>query len=105
MSPLVLQPHTKNVPNSTQKIGTRAQSRSVISGDNKSEARPAPLTGAGVCCALHGAAARLRQNWRKLVAESGGDGFATLLTRYLSPRHRDAKPSELMEMRIGPGLR
>ena len=32
---------------------------------------------------------RAAQNWRKLVAESGGDAFATLLTRYLSPRHRD----------------
>src|SRR5262252_762175 len=32
---------------------------------------------------------RSAQNWRKLVAESGGDAFATLLTRYLSPRHRD----------------
>ena len=29
------------------------------------------------------------QNWRKVVAESGGDAFSTLLTRYLSPRHRD----------------
>src|SRR5215470_7538442 len=32
---------------------------------------------------------RAAQNWRKVVAESGGDAFATLLTRYLSPRHRD----------------
>ena len=48
---------------------------------------------------------RAAQNWKKVVAESGSDAFATLLTRYLSPRHRDAKPSELMEMRIGPGLR
>ncbi|HET8919027.1 MAG TPA: TetR/AcrR family transcriptional regulator [Xanthobacteraceae bacterium] len=32
---------------------------------------------------------RTEQNWRKVVAESGGDAFPTLLTRYLSPRHRD----------------
>ena len=32
---------------------------------------------------------RAAQNWRKVVAESGGDAFSTLLTRYLSPRHRD----------------
>ena len=32
---------------------------------------------------------RQAQNWRKVVAESGGDAFSTLLTRYLSPRHRD----------------
>ena len=32
---------------------------------------------------------RTEQNWRKAVAESGGDAFSTLLTRYLSPRHRD----------------
>ena len=30
--PLVLQPQTKNVPNSTQKIGTRAASFSTLSG-------------------------------------------------------------------------
>jgi TetR/AcrR family transcriptional regulator, transcriptional repressor for nem operon len=29
------------------------------------------------------------QSWRKVVAESGGQAFAALLTRYLSPRHRD----------------
>src|SRR5215831_9140722 len=34
---------------------------------------------------MHSAA----QNWKKVVAESGSDAFATLLTRYLSPRHRD----------------
>ena len=32
---------------------------------------------------------RAAQNWKKVVAESGSDAFATLLTRYLSPRHRD----------------
>jgi TetR/AcrR family transcriptional repressor of nem operon len=32
---------------------------------------------------------RTAQNWRKVVAESGDDTFATLLARYLSPRHRD----------------
>jgi TetR/AcrR family transcriptional regulator, transcriptional repressor for nem operon len=32
---------------------------------------------------------RAAQNWRKVVAESGGDAFSTLLTHYLSPRHRD----------------
>ena len=33
---------------------------------------------------------RAAQNWRKVVvAKSGGDAFSTLLTRYLSPRHRD----------------
>src|SRR5262249_3302232 len=32
---------------------------------------------------------RAAQNWKKVVAESGDDAFATLLTRYLSPRHRD----------------
>ena len=29
------------------------------------------------------------QSWRKVVAESGDQAFAALLTRYLSPRHRD----------------
>ena len=32
---------------------------------------------------------RAAQNWKKVVAESGSDAFATLLTRYLSPRPRD----------------
>ena len=32
---------------------------------------------------------RAAQNWKKVVTESGSDAFATLLTRYLSPRHRD----------------
>jgi TetR/AcrR family transcriptional repressor of nem operon len=32
---------------------------------------------------------RAAQNWKKVVAECGSDAFATLLTRYLSPRHRD----------------
>jgi TetR/AcrR family transcriptional regulator, transcriptional repressor for nem operon len=32
---------------------------------------------------------RTERNWRKAVAEAGGDAFSTLLTRYLSPRHRD----------------
>jgi TetR/AcrR family transcriptional repressor of nem operon len=32
---------------------------------------------------------RAAQNWKKVVVESGSDAFATLLTRYLSPRHRD----------------
>jgi len=32
---------------------------------------------------------RSAQNWRKVVAESGDQAFAALLTRYLSPRHRD----------------
>lgn len=32
---------------------------------------------------------RAAQNWKKVVAESGSAAFATLLTRYLSPRHRD----------------
>ena len=32
---------------------------------------------------------RAAQNWRKVVAESASDAFATLLTRYLSPRHRN----------------
>jgi TetR/AcrR family transcriptional repressor of nem operon len=32
---------------------------------------------------------RAAQNWKKVVAESGSDAFASLLTRYLSPRHRD----------------
>jgi TetR/AcrR family transcriptional repressor of nem operon len=32
---------------------------------------------------------RAAQNWKKVIAESGSDPFATLLTRYLSPRHRD----------------
>jgi TetR/AcrR family transcriptional regulator, transcriptional repressor for nem operon len=32
---------------------------------------------------------RAAQNWRTVVAESGGEAFSTLLTRYLSRRHRD----------------
>jgi TetR/AcrR family transcriptional repressor of nem operon len=32
---------------------------------------------------------RSAQNWRKVLAESGDQAFAALLTRYLSPRHRD----------------
>jgi TetR/AcrR family transcriptional repressor of nem operon len=32
---------------------------------------------------------RAAQNWKKVAVESGSDAFATLLTRYLSPRHRD----------------
>ena len=32
---------------------------------------------------------RSAQSWRKVVAESGDQAFAALLTRYLSPRHRD----------------
>ena len=32
---------------------------------------------------------RSAHNWRKVVAEAGGDAFSTLLTGYLSPRHRD----------------
>ena len=32
---------------------------------------------------------RAAQNWKKVVTESGSDAFATLLTRYLSPRHRN----------------
>ena len=32
---------------------------------------------------------RAAQNWKEVVAESGSDAFATLLTRYLSPRHRN----------------
>src|SRR6516165_7983916 len=32
---------------------------------------------------------RAAQNWKEVVAESASDAFATLLTRYLSPRHRN----------------
>jgi len=32
---------------------------------------------------------RAALNWKKVVAASGSAAFATLLTRYLSPRHRD----------------
>ena len=32
---------------------------------------------------------RSAQSWMKVVAESGDQAFAALLTRYLSPRHRD----------------
>jgi len=45
--PLVLQPQTKNVPNSTQKIGVRAASFSTSSGDMSSETRPTPAAGGG----------------------------------------------------------
>ncbi len=48
MRPFVLQPQTKNVPNSTQKTGTRAASLSVVSGVTISDSSPLPSAGAGV---------------------------------------------------------
>ena len=45
--PLVLEPQTKKVANSTQKIGTRTQSCSTIKGDISSEPSPMPAGGGG----------------------------------------------------------
>ena len=62
--PIGVQPQTKKVANSTQKMETRAQSRSVTSGDISNDVSPAPAAGIGDIAFRHKAADRDRSAGR-----------------------------------------